>query len=29
LLQGLYEDPTILFTGEPELVELNMVYDKS
>ncbi|KAF6258853.1 hypothetical protein COO60DRAFT_1701120 [Scenedesmus sp. NREL 46B-D3] len=23
--QGLFEDPTILFTGEPELVELKMV----
>lgn len=23
--QGLYEDPTILFTGEPELVELKLV----
>jgi import inner membrane translocase subunit TIM44 len=27
-LQGLYEDPTILFTGEPELVELKMVEEQ-
>lgn len=26
--QGLYEDPTILFTGEPELVELKMVEEE-
>eukprot|EP00878_Enallax_costatus_P028175 GHUV01030394.1.p1 GENE.GHUV01030394.1~~GHUV01030394.1.p1 ORF type:complete len:208 (+),score=55.25 GHUV01030394.1:2-625(+) len=26
--QGLYEDPTILFTGEPELVELKLIEDE-
>ncbi|KAF8055111.1 TIM44-2 [Scenedesmus sp. PABB004] len=26
--EGLYEDPTILFTGEPELVELKMVEEE-
>lgn len=25
LLQGAFEDPTILFVGEPELVELKLV----
>lgn len=28
LLQGLYEDPTILFIGEPELVEIKMIEEE-